>query len=523
MATSNQGIYIRPPFGGQRCDLDRSEVPWEAAAYLRNWVKREGKFSVRPGFTPVGTALPKVANGIVQYDHHSGSRYTVISTGTGWYVYDLALRDWVDITDPAKPLTNSTGHAVFRVFHKSAKAYVVGVGAYADVPKCWDGAAATKYANVGGTPPGAKCMAVCNNRMMLGNTYTTQANVHQIDVSAFNDFESGWGAVQTVNLSDTSGEIVALQELGSLATAVYKTDAIYMAKALAATEPFSFELSVPEIKGPASSRCVVSVPGVHIVMDASGGFYSFNGISPSMLPDALSSHVRQTADMGALGFAFGFYDAKYKEVWFIYRGKGSAYHNCGIIINMPDMTVWPLSFNGMYPTAGFGARLEESTHIGDLVHPISYYTDPIKEWAHFYNRIVTVDHTGRVVREGGYNDNGTAISAVVETRTMRPSTEIEGLSAGQGFTVQESEHHFERTGRHTKLETVPMQVEIGYAVGGADLSYTTPKSVDLLKTKRLVVGHRKTAEVFCLRLSTEAMAYVQWRGSTVSGVPRGPR
>lgn len=518
MATINPGIIIQPPFGGQRCDLDRNQVPETASGYLRNWTKRGGKFRVRPGFELVGTSLGEYPVGVIQYDHHSGDRFTVIATGTKWFAYDITTKDWVDITESGNALTGGEGtHQQFRVFYKDNKAWVVGVNGYNDAPKCWDGEGA-EYDDIAGSPPNARCIAVCNNRLLLANTYTTQANIHQVDVSAFNDFEDGWGAVQTVNLMDTPGEIVTMCELGNLAVAIYKTDAIYMGNAQAASEPFAFTLSAPEIKGPASSRAVVQVPGGHVYMAFDGSFWAFNGVTPTPLPDSISEHVIQTADTGMLSRAFGFFDAVSKEIWFIYRGRGSGYMNMGVVISLNDMTVWPISFDKIYPGAGTGARLQESTRIGDLYMPIGELTDPIKDWSHLYDHIILCSNTGRVVAESAlaHDDDGADITAVVETALVQPSASSQ--TPQQLFTAQESEHFFNKPSLEQNIT-----VELGYSSRGEDTEYAAPRTIDI-SDDRTALGHRKTAKAFSLRLTAiPTSTRVQWRGSLINGSPRGVR
>jgi len=118
MATTNPGIPIKPPMLGQRCDMDRMDVPEGSAFALRNWVRRDGIFQTRPGFLYSAT-IGQRPLGMIQYDHNSGLRRTVIGTTGKWFNYDLTDRSWDDIT-PATQLTGTEAtHQLYRVFLKS--------------------------------------------------------------------------------------------------------------------------------------------------------------------------------------------------------------------------------------------------------------------------------------------------------------------------------------------------------------------------------------------------------------------
>jgi len=512
MATSNPGITIKPPFGGQLADRDLMDIPEGYARTVLNWFKRGGGFQVRPGFSQLGSSLGARACGVVQYDHHLGHRFTVIGTIDKWWTWDLTNLAWVDITEAANGLTGSeTTSQVFRVFYKTNKSYLIGVNGHVDAPKKWDGVTAT-YSNMGGTPPKARCMAVNNNRLLLANTFTTQANIHQVDVSAFNDFESGWGATQTVNLMDSPGEIVEMRELGNLETAIYKTDSLYVAIAQGDLDPFAFELRAPNIQGPISPRVVVSTPNSHVFMSRTGALWQFDGVHVTPLPDLFRQHIVATADLGALNRSFGFYDGVNGEIWFIYRGKGSANPNLGLVINVSDMTAWPISFANFRPTAGIGGEMEENIRIGDMVLPLSGYPSPISDLSHVYFRNVLAGHTGIAVEEGGYTDNGDAIPIDLETG-MRSPADIKSY-----FTANEVECLFAKTPGSQEIE-----VKLGSSVDGSNPTYTSLDSINIGNNGPHTVGARTTSRLFSLRLTGNATQPVKLRGAIVSGAARGLR
>jgi hypothetical protein len=513
MATSNPGIVIKPPFGGTLANKDLMDLPEGYARTCLNWLKRDGRFVVRPGFTQLGATLGDRALGITQYDHQSLHRFTVVGTLSKWFTWDLTTLDWRDITEVDNELTGSeTTNQIFRVFYKNNKAWVIGCNGFSDKPKKWDGVDAT-YADIAGNIPKCKCMAINNNRLLVANTYTTQANVHQVDVSAFNDFEAGFdGTVQLVNLMDTPGEIIEMRELGNLATAIYKTDSIYVATAQSGIDPFFFELRVPSVQGPISPRAVISLGALHVFLAQNGGLWQFDGNQVTALPDYLRQHIVNTADLGALNRAFGWFDAAHNEIWLIYQGKGSAQPNLGLVINMLDMTSWPIQFNGFYPTAGFGAQLEENVRIGDMVLPLSGYPEPLSDLSHLYLRTLVIGHTGVAGEEGGYNDVGNAILLEMETGMQSPSN----LKAY--FTADEVDLLFEKAAGSQSIT-----IELGTSEDGANPTYTNLGAVDIGAGGPYQIGARVTSRLFSLRLTASATQSVIWRGAAVSGAQRGLR
>jgi hypothetical protein len=513
MATTNPGITLKPPFGGQVSDKDIYDISVGYAKTLLNWLKRGGNFAVRPGFSQLGSALDGRGCGVIQYDHHTGHRYTVVGTTGKWWRWNLNTLSWTDITEAANGLSGSDSTTqIFRVFYKSNKAFLIGVNGYTDAPKKWDGDTST-YSDMGGSPPKAKCMAISNNRLLLGNTYTVQANPQQVDVGGYNDFETGWGATQTTNLMDTPGEIMEMRELGNAVTAIYKTDSIYIASAQAQTEPFYFELKVPMMIGPASPRCVVSLPNAHIIMDRSGGISIFDGVQITNLSDSLRQYIINTADMGSISRSIGWYDAVNNEVWFIYRARGSGEPNVGLVINLADYSAWPISFQNFRPTAAISAGVEENVRIGDMIHPLSYYTSPLKDLSHTYLRTAIVGHTGIVAEDSGYTDIGDPIPMELETG----SYSLPGDNK-TSFTAAEIDCLFAKSPGSQEIS-----IQVGTSEDGNDAIYGSSQVVNIGNAGPYSVGSRTTSRMLSLRLSASATQPIHWRGAVVSGSARGQR
>jgi hypothetical protein len=350
--------------------------------------------------------------------------------------------------------------------------------------------------------------------MLLGHTYTTQLNPMQIDVSAFNDFEAGWGATQVVNLMDTPGDIVEMREFGNLITVIYKTDSIYLASAVSTVDPFNFQLRWPEIKGPASPRCVVTTPTEHVFLARDGSVWEFDGVNLTHAGAHIQAHMRQTADLDMLTRAFGFYDAVHREVWFIYRSRGSADPDMGIIINLDDKSLWPISFNTFRPTAGYGAQIMTAARIGDLFGTIGSLTGALSDLTHVYSQNILCGKNGEVCNDDDLSesaaDNGYPASVEMETGQTPQDTPT---------TIVESEHFLTWMIPGT-TGTQNVGVQLGHSDNGEEMAYTTAKN-EVVGGTHSTMGHRVTTRMFSLKLSATATKRFKWRGSKIYGVARG--
>ena len=515
MATTNPYILIPPCTGGQRADLDQKSVPTGSMYRSMNWVLQDGVFRVRNGFTAFGTSVAERVLAVAQYDHNDGNKRTVLGVPTKWFSWDLSALDWVDITDALDPLTGTYNSVQnFRNFYKSGVCYLVGVNGHADSPKAWNGTDAN-YTVVGGTPYAARCVAVCANRMLLGNLYIgAAAEPCAVDVSAFNDFESGWlGVTQLTQLTDTPGIITEMREFGNLNTAIYKTDAIYLAIAQSATYPFAFQLVQAGIRGPLNSRAVVSTPSAHYFLSPDCNVYMFNGYQVTPLPNAIQSQISATADINSLKLAYGYYRSQKKELRFAYPEKLTG-DFIEVRIRLEDNTVWPTKWGNANPSMALESIIEDATLISDLISLLSTYTDAIEDWRSFREQTLVAGYDGQIyeVDSALTDDNGNPIDASLETGMVaQPDNR-------QYFTTQESEHFFNVT-----PAAQAVSVQLGVSETGEDPVYGAASSIALASTTPRKLGHRVTSRMFSLKLSVAASTRVHWRGSQVNGIPRGYR
>lgn len=398
------------PIGGVRRDLNPLDMPPDCLVNASNLVFRKGRVQPRQGVASLGSDIGSPARGLIGYgigssaggDVGGGTDALVAGCDNGWYKYSAGA--WTALTGAL----SASDHFVFRIFPKSGTSYVVGINSTAtaggvDVPKKWDGAGAA-ISSVGGSPPKARAMMVLANRLMLFNLtaaggYTGVASRVGYDVSAFNDFESGWSTTLNGLLIDTPGDIVAALEMGDLQGAIYKSDAVVMAVAQAGPSPFRFEWRSIGNVGPANPRCVVSVQdGSHIFLGYDGGLYRFDGVGVT----SMGVHIQKlilayaNADITKLAStAWLTYDNTRNEI-LIFLKFGSLGASPVLMVSMANLSAWPLDYNGI------ASQSDQITAGGHVLVPGSTTGKQI---------VLISGATGKNWRENGVaTDNGSGIS-----------------------------------------------------------------------------------------------------------------
>lgn len=513
MTYESPSQFVPVPLNGQRRDLAWEQVPDGSAYRMYNILNRDGRIVSRPGYTTqLGGSLTNRITGLTTYIHHTGNQKIVAATSAGWFSFNTSTQAWTDITDPAKTLATAIDDfQVFRIFYKGGTSYLVGCNGYSDAPKCWNGTANT-YSDVGGSPGKPKAMCVLANRMLMANF--TNAPV-QVDVSDFNDFESGWGAVQVSNLADTPGEIMAMQEMGSLIACIYKTDAWYVATASATMYPFTFTLKQAGISGPMSAQCVVSTPVGHYILAEDGNVYKCDGSTYTPMGDHIRSEVLAYLDPSTQYLSFGFYDAYRKEVWFLYRAKGTGTTpNRGIVIRM-DGTVWPVRFaaSTLKPVMGLQTTLETYITIGSLTEPIGSYTTPLSTYTSRQTVRLLGTSDGNIFLESGNTDNGSGFDGAYQSgmRAISPERKL--------VTVGEIEGYIKPVAGGTAVVTVVFSDSNPSSNKGPSSAM-----LDLGVPGPYKTGCRVTSRFFSLYLWVYGpTGEIEYQGARISGVERGRR
>jgi hypothetical protein len=499
-------VRMPVPIHGVRRDVAEWDLPPTALRDSRNWGMFGGRFKVRPGMAAVGSSVAERPSGLIQYVHANDPRMTVMGTSTGWWMFNHSTESWLDITDRSSPLTaGATYHNIFRVFNKSGTDYLLGVNGK-DTPKKWDGNLASDYAAIGGSPPNAKIMVIAANRVVMGLGKT-------LSVSAFNDMDSGWGSAQTILLADTPGEIVAGLEIGNLAAAIYKEDAIHVLRAQSGKYPFAQQLAASGIVGPASPASVVSLPsGLHLYLATDGSIQVFDGSRPRSVGEHIQNWISEVADLSDMKRCHACYDKIMKMALFFFPlvGSDTTHAAAGISVREDgSYALFPLQWPHDITTAGLIIRDTSPSweEISELYENIS------ATWESYSSdvpRLFLCRSTGQVYEAIGNNDAGSAISHHFETgvsdlgdqRRYKTIHVFDPLFKGGGDTVN---------------------VQISSSDAGADPELSAAQTVVVSATSLMDTGHRVSARAVGVRVSGSSSNGVEYLGATVEATMEGKR
>lgn len=503
---------IAAPKLGVRPDLDPEEVDDSSLADAENMIQRDGDFRVRPGFAQFGASVNQRPLGYIDYEHFDGATKVVKGTNLGWW--NLVSGAWVNITDPLNPLTGiASNPVIFRTFSKSGATWLLGTNGQ-DVAKKWDGTTAT-YFNVGGSPPIARCIAVCANRVILGNLLSGPTiSPVAIDVSNFNDFDSGWGTQLVALLADTDGPIVSMLEMGTLNVAVLKSDAIFMLIAqTTGTAPFRIQwMRNLKPSGPAATRLATTLSDGSIAMIGKDGLLSiFDGASVTPFPYAIQKQIISTCNPAQLVRGHCAYDSDRRELWIFYPLTGSTDPNGGVMVNMVTQQVYPFRFPTFLATAAAKMNVATPITIGEINVPIGSITSTIGDFAlgNGARRMIIGEIGGQSYQDTGASDDGTAIPFFWESPVRG---NIEHLS-----TITHIRHRFKPT---------PMSQDVSVRLGarneGGDINYGDPQSFDIAgNAVKKITPFRSTAEYFSLRYEGDATQPITFQGAAIYAKQRG--
>lgn len=514
MASMLPTIALPPPLLG-KANRESTIIPNTMVVDAENFYSREQTIRLRDGLTLLGQDLNQRITGMIQYLHNDGVFRMVLGTTVGWWRYDIATNQWVDISGTA--LTAGFNFLqVFRAFQKAGTTTLLGVNG-TDSPKKWDGSAAT-YSAMGGTPPVARTIMTLANRVMLGflTSGGTQSAV-AIDVSALNDFDAGWGSVLVALLADTPGPIVAMQEMTAVTGAIWKSDALYIAIAQAATVPFRFELRLAGIAGPASVNSIVQLQDgsqLYLANDFSVKLFDGAGLRHFGGENGfdLQRHIALTANSLQIQRSFGFLDKFRHIAWFYYPGLGQLACDRAVAIDLSSGAFWPMRWDDKLFTSGYQGVVGSGLTIGELVGSIGDL-DPgltIGDFATSVPRIITAETGGKTFIDIGTTDDGTPLPFFLETGLTR--------STPNAVTLSVVEHLFRQA-----AATQAVTARIGVSQAGETPVFDAGTALDIAGAGPYLSQHRQTGKLFAVRLEGSASNRVEWRGADAAYATRGRR
>lgn len=519
MSSIHPPITILPPTNGLVADVPQQELGLRELSEVENFLLRDGGFTLRPGLLAFADDIDERPMAYVFYKNNSDTVFIVMATDDAWWHYNAGTDAWTDISDVITLTATAVDHTTFRVFQTAGATTLLGTNGV-DAPNKWTGTG--NMAVIGGSPPKARCMAINNNIVMLGHlTSGGTTSPVAIDVSDPLDPDNGWGTFVTL-LADTPGHIVSMNELGSLLTAIYKDDAIYLAAASGGVDPFTYELKYADIDGPASEKCVVPIAeGQQVVLTNQGDVKIFDGNSYIGFHKAYGStretilkRVRETANFTNFSRSWGVYKQRRREVWFFYPEQNASDPNIGIVLNLNTGGVWPIRYGGHSLSAGLDLDIPTGPTIGELVGTVGEQPagQTIGEYGSSVSRLILGDIGGQSYQDTGDDDAGTVIDFTAETG-------LQGLEAPNNIkTLHEIQYLFKKAAMSQNVST-----QVGVMNYGEDRALGTARTIDVGADGPYIKGYRQDGRLFSLRLSGSASYPITWRGAFVHASLRGQR
>jgi len=315
--------------GGVREDINPPDIPDGWLLGSNNWLTRRGRGRARPGYAQIDTAIAAadrvigigfrgsdqddsniVIHSLTAAVHWDGSTQTAI-TGT-----------WVASTadQPVRFTTFRTGTTIWLARINEANA----------IDK-WDGTTSA-FQNVSAAPAGRDITST--------QEHVIVARPEQLAVkwSDTNDIDT-WPVANINYLTDTPGDVVAVESIGPLSFAVYKEDAVYLATRQAALAAYKFQF-ISLASGPVSPAAVVAFPWGHVWLGSDNTFYSFDGsrVTPLEGSRGMVTTLGDNLHIENRGRSHAFRMRRSEDqAWFIYPDTttGDLTHMVSMVIKNP--------------------------------------------------------------------------------------------------------------------------------------------------------------------------------------------
>lgn len=363
-----------------------------------------------------------------------------------------------DLGGTANPDTQVSRAArpVFRTFQKGSDIYLV----WTDVEHGVVGWNSDNYfvapVSASGVSGGRGLMVLANRLLKLGGSGSAEI---EVDVSAFNDWETGWGTVQVSLLGDTPGKITGGSEISALQGAIFKEDAILHAIAQVefggVSAPFRFEQIVAGINGPMSQHVILkTTEGYSMFMGRDGGVYVYDGARVHDLGRHVRNLVEKKLDFMFLDEAWGVFNPVRNLALFVYTSLGSdqldsstRFLNRGVIVDAQSGSAWEVTLGDeLQMTCAAHVMNETELSLGEVGMTLGEGRRvELGDFDTNERMVMCCFSDGRFAKqvwdakEGAYNtDMGTAIDVEWETGAIP----FGGLPH-QFKTVQEGFHTFD--------------------------------------------------------------------------------
>ena len=475
------------------------------------------------GNVPMVGTLANRPMGFYQYDKvdSSGSDKDkiVAATTAGMYLYDqTGSNTWQPLTGPA--LNGSMDNPVsMRAYDAGGNTYVMMVNGGGPLIS-WDGDPSNPYVQETAAPALPKCVAVSGARVLIGNV--TYGGTQEPDMVAYSNVlnKGAWGSLDFIRLADTSGEIVAMLEMGSLMTVVYKTDSIYSLVVQGGLYPFRPQLVATSVPGPASVNSVAAVNrGLHVFLGRNGGVYMFDGSAVRSLGDHIRTYISSTVDFDLIGRSWVEYDSHRDEIFVFYPTKSTGLMNRGVMISMSaGYPVWPLRWDtndgvNREFSAGIQAYVPLAMTFSQMTEPWSAYNKTFQQFKHATRKFILGRTDGAVYIMEGDLDVDVSIPAFFQT-----GVDTIGGDITKGKIIKEVDVFIDQTYGPQLAQLDLLESERGEAP-----VVPNSKVLDLHANGRKIAQFRRTVNTMGLRFIVTADEKIYWNGASVAIRERGFR
>jgi len=322
------------PFGAwlpDQADYQNAGVT-VASNVLARTAKANGETSYGPlaALAELGTAMTNRVQGGASFRDNDGNVYTFAADINDLFLYNAGTAVFDEVTKSSAAMTVAADdHINFAKYGER----VIAVNGHADHPQSYVLGTSSKFADLGGSGPRARHIAVVGDFIMVGNTWdsTDESVVNRVWWAAIDD-PTDWPTIASADAaakqSDrqdlATGEAVQgiLGAVGAVDGAIFSEKAVRRIQYDGPPHVFSFPL-VENARGTPAPNSIVNV-GTHAFYLGEDGFYAFTGATSVPLGDGkVDKHFFADLDQTYFHRIYGVADAINKIVFWAYPGSNS--------------------------------------------------------------------------------------------------------------------------------------------------------------------------------------------------------